>query len=84
MPRFLEALSDNPYLTNCWLLAREGSDEALVIDPGFFADPIHGRLRAAGLRAVAALATHGHGDHVGQSHPRSFVLARGVRSPVKP
>jgi glyoxylase-like metal-dependent hydrolase (beta-lactamase superfamily II) len=61
----LDVFSDNPYLTNCWMLAREGGEEALVIDPGFEAERVHGILSKAGLKAVAALATHGHGDHVG-------------------
>jgi len=65
MPFSLDAYADNPYLTNCWMLAREGSDEAVVIDPGFDADRVHAQLRGAGRRPVAALATHGHGDHVG-------------------
>lgn len=62
---FLEVYSDNPYGTNCWLLAREGAGEAVVVDPGFDADRVLELLRGAGKRPVAALATHGHLDHVG-------------------
>jgi hydroxyacylglutathione hydrolase len=65
MSRYLQALSDNPYASNCWLLARDGSDEAVVVDPGFSGDRIRRLLRSAGKRPVAALATHGHADHVG-------------------
>jgi hydroxyacylglutathione hydrolase len=64
---YLEVFADNPYATNCWLLAREGSDEALVVDPGFFPERVEALLRAAGKRPVAALATHGHSDHVGSA-----------------
>lgn len=64
-PMYLEAFSDNPYDTNCWLFAAEGADEAVVIDPGFSADRVKALLEAAGKRAVAVLATHGHADHVG-------------------
>jgi hydroxyacylglutathione hydrolase len=64
---FLEAFSDNPFGTNCWLLAAPGAEEAVVIDPGFFADRVHALLRAAGKRPVAVLATHGHYDHVGSA-----------------
>jgi hydroxyacylglutathione hydrolase len=64
---YLEAFADNPYNTNCWLLALEGSEEALVIDPGFFPDRIHRLLEAAGKRPVATLATHGHYDHIGSA-----------------
>ncbi|MBA3728272.1 MAG: MBL fold metallo-hydrolase [Actinobacteria bacterium] len=62
---YLEAFSDNPFATNCWLLAGQGSEEAIVVDPGFSADRVRSLLRAAGKRPVAVLATHGHYDHVG-------------------
>jgi hydroxyacylglutathione hydrolase len=58
-------LSDNPFSSNCWLLAAEGSEEAIVVDPGFDADSIRSLLAKAGKRPAAALATHGHFDHVG-------------------
>ncbi|HEX9234718.1 MAG TPA: MBL fold metallo-hydrolase [Actinomycetota bacterium] len=64
---YLQAFNDNPFDTNCWLLALEGRDEAVVIDPGFFPDRIHELLRQAGKRPVAALATHGHHDHIGSA-----------------
>jgi hydroxyacylglutathione hydrolase len=64
---YLEVFADNPFATNCWLLALEGREEAVVIDPGFSPDRVHGLLRAAGKRPVAALATHGHYDHVGSA-----------------
>jgi glyoxylase-like metal-dependent hydrolase (beta-lactamase superfamily II) len=62
---YLDAFSDNSYETNCWLIAGDGSDEAVVVDPGFSAARVHELLRTAGKRPVAALATHGHDDHVG-------------------
>ncbi len=62
---YLEAFSDNPYATNCWLLAAEGSLDAAVIDPGFSPERVLALLRAAGKRPVAVLVTHGHVDHIG-------------------
>jgi hydroxyacylglutathione hydrolase len=62
---YLEAFADNPYATNCWLLALDGSDEAVVVDPGFSPHRVHRLLDAAGKRPLAALATHGHFDHIG-------------------
>ena len=62
---FLEAFADNPYATNCWLLAAEGSHEAVVVDPGFEPQRVRALLGAAGKRPVAVLATHGHADHIG-------------------
>jgi len=62
---YLEAFADNPFATNCWLLALDGGDEAVVVDPGFEAARVRRLLEAAGKRPVAILATHGHYDHVG-------------------
>jgi len=62
---YLDVFADNPYATNCWLVAEEGSDEAVVIDPGFSAERVRALLEGARKRPVAVLATHGHSDHVG-------------------
>lgn len=62
---YLEVFNNNSFATNCWLLAAEGSDEAVVVDPGFSPDRVHGMLERAGKSPIAALATHGHYDHVG-------------------
>ena len=64
---YLEVFSDNPFDTNCWLLAPEGGDEAIVVDPGFEPDRVRALLDSAGKRAVAVLATHGHYDHIGSA-----------------
>jgi len=64
---YLEAFSDNPYATNCWLLALDGREEAVVVDPGFQPERVHRLLADAGKRPVAALATHGHFDHIGSA-----------------
>src|SRR5690242_7440334 len=37
---YLAVFDDNPYATNCWLLGMEGRDDALVVDPGFFAERV--------------------------------------------
>jgi len=66
-PMQLDVFNDNPYATNCWLIASEGGDEAVVVDPGFSPERVRAMLEAAGRRAVAVLATHGHLDHVGSA-----------------
>ncbi len=64
---YLEAFSDNPFATNCWLVAADGSEEAVVVDPGFSPEHVRTMLEEAGKRAVAVLATHGHFDHIGSA-----------------
>ena len=60
---FLDVFSDNPFGTNCWAVSADGSDEAVVVDPGFMPDRIRAMLGERRLAAV--LATHGHVDHIG-------------------
>ncbi|MEX0990035.1 MAG: MBL fold metallo-hydrolase [Actinomycetota bacterium] len=62
---FLDVFNDNPMASNCWLVAAEGSDDAVVVDPGFEAPRVLRQLEKAGKRPVAVLATHGHHDHIG-------------------
>ncbi len=60
---FLDVFDRNPYGTNCWLLAADGSDDAVVVDPGFEPGVVRGMLDAAGKMPVAVLLTHAHVDH---------------------
>jgi hydroxyacylglutathione hydrolase len=62
---YLDVFSDNSYETNCWLIAADASDDAVVVDPGFSAGAVRALLEEAGKTPVAVLATHGHVDHVG-------------------
>ena len=64
---WLDVFNANPYGTNCWLLASEGSDDAVVVDPGFEPGAVRALLDAANKTPVAVLATHAHGDHVGEA-----------------
>jgi hydroxyacylglutathione hydrolase len=57
----------NPFGTNCWLLAADDSDEAVVVDPGFEPGSVHALLDAAGKRPVAVLLTHAHVDHAAEA-----------------
>jgi hydroxyacylglutathione hydrolase len=60
---FLDLFDRNPFGTNCWILGTEGSDDAVVVDPGYDAEGIRSLLARSGRRPVAALLTHAHLDH---------------------
>ena len=60
---WLEVFDANAYGTNCWLLAGDGSDGAIAIDPGFDPGAIEAILSAGGKRLDAIVLTHAHFDH---------------------
>jgi hydroxyacylglutathione hydrolase len=60
---YLDVFDRNPYGTNCWLLAAEGSDEVVAVDPGFDPAAVRAVLDAAGKGLAAVLLTHAHLDH---------------------
>ena len=66
-PMYLDVFSDNSFESNCWLIGANGTDEAVVVDPGFSPQRVHAMLEAEGKRPVAVLATHGHFDHIGSA-----------------
>ncbi len=60
---YLDVFDRNPFGTNCWLLAADSSDDAVVVDPGFEPEEIRSVLERAGKRPAAVLLTHAHLDH---------------------
>jgi glyoxylase-like metal-dependent hydrolase (beta-lactamase superfamily II) len=60
----IETVALGDYGSNCYILAKEGSSSALVIDPGAEAGKIVEYLESVGLVPVAILITHGHYDHI--------------------
>jgi hydroxyacylglutathione hydrolase len=58
-----------PVQENCFLINREGSKRALIIDPGEEAPKLLGAIEELGLELDAILLTHTHFDHVGAVAP---------------
>ena len=54
---------------NAYLVRRDGSDRALMIDPGDDAPTLLGAIERLGLKLDAILLTHTHFDHVGAVAP---------------
>jgi glyoxylase-like metal-dependent hydrolase (beta-lactamase superfamily II) len=54
---------------NCYLFRRDGSDKALIVDPGDEADKLLGAIDSLGVELDGILLTHTHFDHVGAVAP---------------
>jgi len=63
---------------NCFLFRAEGSDRALLVDPGEEADRLLGAIDSLGVSLEAILLTHTHFDHIGAVAP----VARATGAPV--
>ena len=71
-------LTVGPVQENCFVARREGSDRAVIIDPGEEAERIMAAVRDLGVTIDAVLVTHCHFDHVGAVAP----VARETGAPV--
>ncbi len=58
-----------PVQENCFLFRREGSDRALIVDPGEEAPRLLGAIEELGVTLEGILLTHTHFDHVGAVAP---------------
>ncbi len=54
---------------NCFLFRRDGSDSALIVDPGDEAEVLLGAIEELGVKLEGILLTHTHFDHVGAVAP---------------
>jgi hydroxyacylglutathione hydrolase len=63
---------------NCFVFRKDGSDRAIVIDPGDEADRILKSIDELGLTVEAILLTHTHFDHIGAVAP----VAKATGAPV--
>jgi glyoxylase-like metal-dependent hydrolase (beta-lactamase superfamily II) len=60
----VEVVVSDMFAENAYIAHLEGSSECVVVDPGFDADRIAGRIEQKGLTPVGLLNTHGHADHI--------------------
>jgi hydroxyacylglutathione hydrolase len=67
-----------PVQENAFLLRRDGSDRALLVDPGEEAPKLLGAIDALGVTLDAILLTHCHFDHTGAVAP----VAQATGAPV--
>jgi hydroxyacylglutathione hydrolase len=58
-----------PVRENCYLLRRDGSQRALIVDPGEEAPKLLAAIEALGVTLEGILLTHTHFDHVGAVAP---------------
>src|SRR5215212_842508 len=67
-----------PVAENCFIARRDGSDRAVIVDPGDEADRLLDAVGELGVTIEAVLVTHCHFDHVGAVAP----VAEATGAPV--
>jgi hydroxyacylglutathione hydrolase len=74
----VRAFTVGPFQENTFILRRDGSDKALVVDPGDEPDLLLGALEQLDAKVEAILVTHTDVDHVGAVAQ----LAKATGAPV--
>jgi hydroxyacylglutathione hydrolase len=77
----VEMLTVGPVAENCFIVRREGSGRALIVDPGEEPERILAALEASGAAAEAILITHCHFDHIGAVAPVAAATGAPVYCP---
>jgi hydroxyacylglutathione hydrolase len=72
-----------PVAENCYLVRRDGSDRAVIVDPGEEPDKLLGAIDALSLSLDGILLTHTHFDHVGAVAPVAKATGAEVWVPEK-
>src|SRR5215210_6467710 len=74
----VRAFTVGPFQENTFLISRDGSDRAVLIDPGDEPDLLLGGIQQEGVTLDAILITHTDVDHVGAVAP----VAKATGAPV--
>jgi hydroxyacylglutathione hydrolase len=61
----IRSFTVGPVQENCYLVRRDGSDRAVMVDPGAEPDRLLNVIERLGVSLDAILLTHTHFDHVG-------------------
>jgi hydroxyacylglutathione hydrolase len=72
-----------PVAENCYLFRHDGSDRAVIVDPGEEPDKLLGAIDALSLSLDGILLTHTHFDHVGAVAPVAKATGAEVWVPEK-
>jgi hydroxyacylglutathione hydrolase len=72
-----------PVAENSYVFRRDGSDRALIVDPGDEPDKLLGAIDALGVTLDGILLTHTHFDHVGAVAPVAKATGAEVWVPEK-
>jgi glyoxylase-like metal-dependent hydrolase (beta-lactamase superfamily II) len=67
---------------NCYLIRRDGSDKALIVDPGEEAPKLLAEIEQLGVQLEGILITHTHFDHVGAVAPVAEATGAEVWVPL--
>ena len=78
MPLDVEMLTVGQIAENCFLFRKEGSEKALIVDPGEEPERILAAVQEMGVSVEAILLTHCHFDHIGAVAP----VAKTTGAPV--
>jgi glyoxylase-like metal-dependent hydrolase (beta-lactamase superfamily II) len=78
----VQMLTVGPVQENCYLINREGSSRALIVDPGEEAPRLLEEIESRGLELDGILLTHTHFDHVGAVAPVARATGAEVWVPV--
>jgi glyoxylase-like metal-dependent hydrolase (beta-lactamase superfamily II) len=84
------SIESQPFAENSYLVWKDGSTEAFVIDPGFEPELIREALEERGLSLAAIVCTHGHCDHIAgnaalkRAYPSAPIIIGAGDAPMLP